>query len=350
MDDLCALPGAQLRATVNLVTDVVMALRYITPTGVEFGAADDFEQWRKRSDGFVWADFPACDDQTADLLRAQFGFHPQAVATCRRRIHLPTFHGYRDHWFVVVHRPLLGSIGHVHLLQIEFFIGPDYLVTLHGPYNPEVATAAVGRDTAMARDRLDAGRFLPTSPSALAHGILGALSREIRDDIGTIATRVAELERHVIADDLRHPEELLEQMFLIRHELVTVRTMASNSHEIFERMSTVVGTPELDDRALFADLSDRFSRLRTIGDGERDFLAGVIDYYQTRTGTKMMIAMERLAVLAAVTLPITAVASVIGMNVIVNEATNVPQLFAVLALMLVISLLLLRWTKRQGWW
>ena len=327
-----------------------MALRYITPTGVEVGAADDFEQWRKRSDGFLWADFPACYDHTAELLRAQFGFHPQAVATCRRRIHLPTFHGYRDHWFVVVHRPLLGSIGHVHLLQIEFFIGPDYVVTLHGPYNPEVEAAAVGRDTAMARDRLDAGRFLPSSPSALAHGILGALSREIRDDIGTIATRVAELERHVIADDLRHPEELLEQMFLIRHELVTVRTMASNAHEIFERMSTVVGTPELDDRALFADLSDRFSRLRTIGDGERDFLAGVIDYYQTRTGTKMMIAMERLAVLAAVTLPITAVASVIGMNVIVNEATNVPQLFAVLALMLVISLLLLRWTKRQGWW
>ena len=105
-----------------------------------------------------------------------------------------------------------------------------------------------------------------------------------------------------------------------------------------------------DPRALFADVSDRFSRLRTVGDGERDFLAGVIDYYQTRTGTKMMIAMERLAVLAAVTLPITAVASVVGMNVIVNETTNVPQLFAVLALMVTISLLLLRWTKRQGWW
>ena len=327
-----------------------MALRYLTTTGVEVGTSEDFEQWRKRSDGFLWADFPACDDETADLLRDQFGFHPQAVATCRRRIHLPTFHGYRDHWFVVVHRPLLGSIGHVHLLQIEFFIGPDYLVTLHGPYNPEVEPAAVGRDTAMARERLDSGRFLPSSPSALAHGILGALSREIRDDIGTIASRVAELEQHVMTDDLRRPEELLEQMFLMRHELVTVRTMASNTHEIFERMSTVVGTPVLDDRALFADLSDRFSRLRTIGDGERDFLAGVIDYYQTRTGTKMMIAMERLAVLAAVTLPVTAVASVVGMNVIVNETTNMPQLFAVLALMVAISLLLLRWTKRQGWW
>ena len=327
-----------------------MALRYLTPAGAEVGATGDFEAWRKRSDGFLWVDFPTCDEPTAKLLVDDFGFHPQAVATCRRRTHLPTFHGYSDHWFLVVHRPLLGAVGHVHLLQIEFFIGPDYLVTLHGPYNPEVDAAAVGRDTAMARDRLDAARFLPSSPSELAHGILGALAREIRDDIGTIAARVAELERHVMTDDLRSPENLLEQMFLLRHELVTVRTMASNAHEIFERMSTVVGTPALNDRALFSDLSDRFSRLRTVGDGERDFLAGVIDYYQTRTGTKMMVAMERLAVLAAVTLPITAIASVIGMNVIVNEATNTPQLIAVLALMLAISLLLLRWTKRQGWW
>jgi magnesium transporter len=249
-----------------------------------------------------------------------------------------------------VHRPLLGAAGHVHLLQIEFFIGPDYLVTLHGPYNPEIDAAAVGRDTAMARDRLDAGRFLPASPSDLAHGILGALAREIRDDIGIIASRVADLERHVMADDLRRPEELLETMFLIRHELVTVRTMASNVHEIFERMSTVVGTPALDDRLLFSDLSDRFSRLRTVGDGERDFLAGVIDYYQTRTGTKMMVAMERLAVLAAVTLPVTAVASVMGMNVIVNQRTHITQLVIVAAIMIVISLMLLRWTKRQGWW
>jgi magnesium transporter len=332
------------------VTDVVMALRYLTPLGAEVGSAGDFDAWRKRSDGFLWVDFPACDEATAELLIDEFGFHPQAVATCRRRIHLPTFHGYQDHWFLVVHRPLLGAAGHVHLLQIEFFIGPDYLVTLHGPYNPEIDAAAVGRDTAMARDRLDAGRFLPASPSDLAHGILGALAREIRDDIGIIASRVADLERHVMADDLRRPEELLETMFLIRHELVTVRTMASNVHEIFERMSTVVGTPALDDRLLFSDLSDRFSRLRTVGDGERDFLAGVIDYYQTRTGTKMMVAMERLAVLAAVTLPVTAVASVMGMNVIVNQRTHITQLVIVAAIMIVISLMLLRWTKRQGWW
>jgi len=87
-----------------------------------------------------------------------------------------------------------------------------------------------------------------------------------------------------------------------------------------------------------------------VSDGEKEFLVGVIDLYQTRVATKMTVAVERLAVLAAVTLPITALASVYGMNVIVNDRTNVPQLVVVLGVMVLMSGLLLRWTKRQGWW
>jgi Mg2+ and Co2+ transporter CorA len=85
-------------------------------------------------------------------------------------------------------------------------------------------------------------------------------------------------------------------------------------------------------------------------DSEQELLAGVIDLYRARTDTKMMIAMERLAVLAAVTLPITAIASVYGMNVIVNAQTHYLQLIIVLVIMAAISGALLRWTKHQGWW
>ena len=64
----------------------------------------------------------------------------------------------------------------------------------------------------------------------------------------------------------------------------------------------------------------------------------------------MTLAMERLAVIAAVTLPVTAIASVYGMNVIVNQRTHVTQLVVVVLVMVTISGLLLRWARRQGWW
>jgi Mg2+ and Co2+ transporter CorA len=64
----------------------------------------------------------------------------------------------------------------------------------------------------------------------------------------------------------------------------------------------------------------------------------------------MTIAAERLAVIAAVTLPITALSSIYGMNVIVNEHTHLGQLAVILVVMLTMSLILLRWAKHQGWW
>jgi magnesium transporter len=64
----------------------------------------------------------------------------------------------------------------------------------------------------------------------------------------------------------------------------------------------------------------------------------------------MTIAAERLAVIAAVTLPVTALSSVLGMNVIVNEVTHWGALAALLSVMLVMSSALLWWAKRKGWW
>jgi Mg2+ and Co2+ transporter CorA len=87
-----------------------------------------------------------------------------------------------------------------------------------------------------------------------------------------------------------------------------------------------------------------------MSDAQREYLQGVIEFYQTRTNTKMTIAAERLAVIAAVTLPVTAISSVMGMNVIVNDSTHVGLLVALLAFMGVLSVIMLVWAKRQGWW
>ena len=80
------------------------------------------------------------------------------------------------------------------------------------------------------------------------------------------------------------------------------------------------------------------------------FLVAVIELYQTKVHTKMTVAMERLAVIAAVTLPITALASFYGMNVIVNDETHYRSVAVLLLVMLTMSAVLLRWARRQGWW
>jgi Mg2+ and Co2+ transporter CorA len=102
--------------------------------------------------------------------------------------------------------------------------------------------------------------------------------------------------------------------------------------------------------ALLQDMEDQFRRLGAMAESQREYLQGVIEFYQTRTNTKMTIAAERLAVIAAVTLPVTALSSVVGMNVIVNDHTHVALLVLLLAIMGVMSTLLLVWSRRKGWW
>jgi Mg2+ and Co2+ transporter CorA len=99
----------------------------------------------------------------------------------------------------------------------------------------------------------------------------------------------------------------------------------------------------------FQDLEHEFRRIAAMADSQREYLQCVIEFYRTQTDTKMTIAAERLAVIAAVTLPITALSSVLGMNVIVNNSTHWDALWLLLAVMGVMSLMVPIWARRQGW-
>jgi magnesium transporter len=46
---------------------------------------------------------------------------------------------------------------------------------------------------------------------------------------------------------------------------------------------------------MVADLADRFEMVRSMAEGQREFVHGVIEFYQTRTSTHMTIAAESLA-------------------------------------------------------
>jgi Mg2+ and Co2+ transporter CorA len=169
-------------------------------------------------------------------------------------------------------------------------------------------------------------------------------------DLLTVLTEEAwQLERQVTGGDGGDPEQFLEELFAVRHGLLAVRNMATLSREVYGRMATLDVWPG-PGHGLLLDLEDQFRRISAMARGQQDYLQGVIEFYQARTNTKMTIAAERLAVIAAVTLPVTALSSILGMNVIVNQSTHVGQLVSLLVVMGVMSTALLIWAHRKGWW
>jgi len=176
------------------------------------------------------------------------------------------------------------------------------------------------------------------------------MTRHQESFLAILALEVGLLEQRVMSDERDDPEEFLEELFRARHGLIAVRTMSALSREIYGRMATLTRFVPADGQPLVADTIDQFERIKGMADGETEFLQAVIEFHQARTNTKMTIAAERLAVIAAITLPITAISSVYGMNIIANDRTDFWHLAVVLLVMATISATLLRWARRQGWW
>jgi magnesium transporter len=327
-----------------------MDVRFISEEGIQQHPVEDLTALLARDDGLVWVDIPVCNEDAARVLSEVLGLHPLAVQACVERNAVPKVRAYRDHVFVILHAPELGQGGHVHYVELDQFIGPRYLVTVHGPVNPAVTPEATLRETRAVLRRLESGRLRPRSPFELSYAIVSALAQGQEAFVETVTRQVWPLEQRVTAGHLGDPEQFLEELFGTRHALLAVSNMATLGHQIYRRMSALARFIPPDCQPLVADLEDQFDRVAGVAVGQIRYLEGVIEFYKARTDTKVTIAAERLALIAVLTLPITALSSVYGMNIIVNDRTDFPHLAVVLAAMIAISIVLLRWAKQQGWW
>ena len=267
------------------------------------------------------------------------------------RNHIARLHHYGDVLYLALHRPEPGSGGHVHYLELDLFVGPRFVVTLHGPRNPVVPLAAMVRETGEVAARMEAGRLRPRTPMALVYAHVASLTNVQERLVNDFAQEVGLLEQRVMAraDDDK-PAGVPRR---------AVHGAAHPAHRAHDGLAGRAGHGARGDpgergaggRPAAARGPARAVRpARPIAKSQLEFLEGVTAFYRARTDTRMTIAAERLAVIAAITLPVAAISGVFGMNLIVNDRTHWVELAVVVALMSAMSLYLLRWAKRQGWW
>ena len=325
-----------------------MDVRHITADGVRRCPPTELDDLLDEP-GLLWIDVKYWDADTAARLAALLHLHDRAVHECAVRNPIAKVHTYPDQAFVVLHAPEAGQRGHVHFVELDQFVGPNWVLTVHGPMNTAVALDSAYVETSTVARRLDRGTLRPTRACELSSALVNAVADRMRDYLVRLTQDVWRLERQVTGGHVGDTEQFLEELFGVRHGLLAVHTMAVSSAEVYGRMvrRAIFGA---DGAAGLVDLEDQFRRIAATADGQREYLQGVIEFYRTRTGTKMTVAAERLAVIAAVTLPVTAISSIMGMNVIVNDHTLPGPLALLLGGMAVMSVMLLVWTRRKGWW
>jgi magnesium transporter len=262
-----------------------MDVRLVSDGEVEERGVDELQKLLEGEDGFVWVDIPAGDEEAVHVLSEVFRFHPLAVKDAVERNRLPKMHAYHDHVFVILHAPERGKHGHVHYIELDQFVGLRYLVTVHGPINPAVHPDVAVRETRAVLERIQAGRLRPVTPSQLSHAIVTVLTREQEDFIEMMTKDVWQLEQRLTGGNVGDPEKYLDELFLARHGLLAVRTMGAQSAAIYHSMTTLTGI-STEGRQLVADNAQQFDRVRSLADGETEYLHGVIEFYQTVLSVK----------------------------------------------------------------
>jgi len=282
--------------------EVAMDVRLLTDNGVALHPDADLPDLLSGRRGLVWVDIREGDPDAERVLANVFHFHPLAIHDALNRNQVPKVHIYPDHCFLVLHAPQAGEGGHVHYVELDQFIGERFLVSVHGPLNRKADPAAAGVEVAAVLGRLQSGKLRPKHGYELSHALLSALAGRLRMFTANLTTDVWGLEQRVTAGHLGDPEKFLDEMFRARHGLLTVKTMSSLSREVYGRMVTVEAFGPGVGRKLMRDAVDQFDHLAVMAEGQKDYLQGTIEFYQARKNTKMTIAAERLAVIAAITL------------------------------------------------
>jgi Mg2+ and Co2+ transporter CorA len=155
----------------------------------------------------------------------------------------------------------------------------------------------------------------------------------------------------------------MTDLFRVWYELLAIRTMAVHSAATYDRMAHLARILPEHDRPLVADLADRFEMVARMAEGQREFLHGIIEFFQTRLTTHMTLAADEMtktsvrqnddmrkitAWVAIVAVP-TAVTGFFGQNVPYPGFGTRSGFVASIVIMITVAAVLYVLFKRKRW-
>ena len=187
-----------------------MDVRVITADGVTRHSSDELEALLD-GPGLVWIDVKYWDADTAAVLAKRLHLHDRAVHECAVRNPVAKVHTYPDQAFVVLHAPEQGRGGHVHFVELDQVVGPNWLLTVHGPMNVAVELEAAYVETSTVARRLTKGSLRPTRACELSGALVNVLADRMRDYLVALTQQTWTLEQQVTGGHVGDAEQFLEE-------------------------------------------------------------------------------------------------------------------------------------------
>jgi len=297
--------------------------------------------WQDGSLSNVWLDIQTQDEENIGELLANLGFHPLAIQDALRKRHPPKIELF-DNYTFILYRGILqvdGVIDFQHQ-QIAFFIGENYIVSLH-------SERSLGVEQVF--DKL-LHSMQNTSPFQLGLMIMHASAGIYLASVLEFENKLSDMED---AMQQEGSDQMVSELISYRSKLVKLRRIFSyhksitNSLKSAHDEKTLGLSKEIHE---VIDLHDRFDRLHSLVQMHYEICGDLINGYLSITSHQLNATMRVLTVITAVFVPLGFLAGLYGMNFeFMPELKYQYGYFTLLGVMGVLAIGLLSLFKVKRW-
>jgi magnesium transporter len=301
-------------------------------------AIRNLRDWLKQPEAVVWVDLAGPSAAQVDAVGDVLGLHPlivEDVLEGNQRAKIETTDG-------LVHIVLfaLDRGQEVAVNEIDLVLGAGYLLSVHGTEWDPRQSHHLGTGLA----------------SMLARGpdhLLWAICDDIVDGYFPYADRLGDaIDAVQDAVFAKTTPESLEQLFVLKRELIEVRRSTGPTREVFNQL-TNRDIPLIDPGELvyFRDVYDHVIRLTDEMDNYRELASSTLEVYLTQVNNNLSVIMKRLTGVTVILAGIGAVGGIFGMSEAGSALAGEEQIgfWIVTALALVGATFAAVMLRRIGW-
>ncbi len=290
----------------------------------------------------AWVDLIAPTPEEARLLADVFHFHPLSVEDALSAIHHPKIETYDAYLYLILHGIDFRVEEHWFATRdVDFFLGRNYLVTVHDGHSRSIAALKV------TCDRHD--RVLGEGPVALMHRIVDSMVDNYRPEIEALEKQMNKLEDEAI---LGAREDLVRDILDLKRDLSSLRRVLVPQRDALGRLARREFTMITDEMAYrFRDVYDNLVRLSDEAALLADRVTGMLEAYLSSISNRLNQVMKVLTVMSTIFLPLTVLSGMWGMNVPLPAFPGGPdaQFWWIAGCMAVVIVVMLAFFRRHRW-
>ncbi len=298
--------------------------------------------WLNPASGAVlWVDLEEPSIPESLVLSETFGFHPLSVEDAMSARQYPKVEAYDGYLYAILHGISLQKRGEFTTQDVDFFLGPNYLVTVH----PKDCPSLEDLRTQCPRNT----KMLAEGSVSLFHRIVDSMVDHYRPEMDELEDRLDKLEKRIF--DAPGPN-LVRTILGEKRKVAALRRIVTPQRDVVARLARR-DFPDISTEMSFRfrDVYDHIVRVADDTFIFQDRITGMLDAHLSNVSNRLNAVMKVLTVVATLVMPPTLLAGIYGMNVRLphfpgGEGAQFWWLSGLCVAMIVVMLILFR---RRRW-